>query len=163
MLYKKILFRLYKEAGINYNNIDDIKKALTICNNVKREYEDQLDSTMCYHNGILSDLLKFGVISKREYKSFYDIPSYISVLFDIDHMLFRKSEKGNYVDEIDIINHARESIHNLEEIIINDDNLKDLAKNARDNMYDELKGAIKRNKKEGKALTYQQRKLSRRK
>ena len=84
-------------------------------------------------------------------------------MFDIDHMLFRKSEKGNYVDEIDIINHARESIHNLEEIIINDDNLKDLAKNARDNMYDELKGAIKRNKKEGKALTYQQRKLSRRK
>ena len=32
MLYKKILFRLYKEAGINYNNIDDIEKALTICN-----------------------------------------------------------------------------------------------------------------------------------
>lgn len=163
MLYKRTLTRLYKEAGINYYNIEDVKKALIMCNNIRQDYENQLDSTMCYHNGVLSDLLKFEIISKREYKSFYDIPSYISVLLDIDHMLFRKSEKRNFVDEIDIINSARESIHNLEEIIINDDNLKDLAKNARDNMYDDLKGAIKRNKKEAKALNYQYKKLSRRK
>ena len=163
MLYKKILFRLYKEAGINYNNIDDIEKALTICNNVKREYEDQLDSTMCYHNGILSDLLKFGVISKREYNLFYDKPSYIETLIAIDHLLYRKSEDINYSEKIDVINSFRKTVHNLEDYITDNGNLEDIAKNARDNMYDELKNAIKRNKKEGKALTYQRRKLSRRK
>lgn len=163
MLYKKTLTRLHEDAGINYNNIDDVKKALIICNDIKQNYENQLNSTMCYHNGILCDLLDIGIINEAEYNLFYDKPSYIETLIAIDRLLYRKSEDINYSDEIDTINSVRKTIHNLEEFIKNNDNLKDIAKNARDNMYDELKGAIKRNKKEGKALTYQQRKLSRRK
>lgn len=163
MLYKKTLTRLYEEAGINYKNIDDVNKALIICNDVKQDYENQLDSTMCYHNGILCDLLKFGIINEEEYNLFYDKPSYISTLINIDHLLFRRSEDINYSDKINEMNSFRKTIHNLEDFIGNDDNLEEIAKNARDNMYDDLKGAIKRNKKEVKALNYQYKKLSRRK
>ena len=163
MLYKKTLTRLHEDAGINYNNIDDVKKALIICNDIKQNYENQLNSTMCYHNGILCHLLDIGIINEAEYNLFYDKPSYIETLIDIDHLLFRKSEDVNYSEKIDIINSFRKTVHNLEDYITDNGNLEDIAKNARDNMYDELKNAIKRNKKEGKALTYQLRKLLRRK
>ena len=163
MLYKKTLEKLRKEDGVNYFDMNQLDKAISINYETKIMYDEELLSNMCFHNVRLDELFKYNVISADKKNFYYDFPSYMCILNDLDDsitMHLNINPNTLFLNEIkDVQNRLRIIKQNLKD----DVNLVKISKPFIKYAKLQLKDDIKENKKEYKALLYAKKRLLSRK
>ena len=158
MVYKKTLYNLYKEAGIKYDNVDDINKALLICNQKEEFYEKEINSVLCRHNMLLDFMMDCELITQEQYDYYYDKPSYREILRELDLILI--NQVSSNLDKVLIIRLYLICLNNIRKEVDSDAYLDKISKKSKMAKYKDLKDDIKRNNKEKKALEYQLKKLN---
>lgn len=155
--------RLRKDEGINYLDMDQVNKALTINYETKEMYNKDILSRMCFYNVILDELFKYNVISADRKNFYHDVPSYMCVLNDLSdliNMYLIENPNTSFLNEIkDVQNRLILLKNNLKDDVNLVKTFKPYVKRAKST----LKREIKENKKEGKALMYAKKKLLKRK
>lgn len=163
MLYKKTLEKLRKEDGVNYFDMNQLDKAISINYEIKIMYNEELLSNMCFHNVILDELFKYNVISADKKNFYYDTPSYLCILNDLDDAIktyLKKNSNPLFLNEImDVYNRLKIIKQNIKD----DVNLVKISKPFIKYAKLQLKDDIKENKKEYKALLYAKKRLLSRK
>ena len=163
MLYKNTLEKLRKEEGINYLDMDQVSKAISISYETMGMYNKEILSRMCFHNVILDKLYEYNVISADKKNFYYDLPSYICILNDLDDsitMHLNINPNTLFLNEIkDVQNRLRIIKQNLKD----DVNLVKISKPFIKHAELQLKDKIKESKKEQKALLYAKKRLLKRK
>lgn len=161
MLYKNTLGKLKSEMGVCYFDLDQVDSALRVCDDTSYAYNLEINSIMCFHNGILDELFKYNVISADERNFYYDKPSYIYILKYLENSInyyLKNNLNNNYKKQIMKV---QKRVQILKENIKNDKNLIKITKPLVRKMKSSYKEDLKELKVQRKALTYAKKRIKR--
>lgn len=160
MLYINTLEKLRKEFGICYFDLDQVNAAIKICDDINNNYQEEINSVMCFHNVILEELFKYNVISADDAILYYDKPTYLYVLDYLNSCINSYFENGN-IKHKDEIKKIQKKLLILKGNLKKDEILVKKTKELYNFAKSSYKGELREIRKQRRALVYAKKRIKR--